>query len=57
MATKLLRATVPISRELGRMRTIHPNRARDEDLDVFLGMTRYSFAAVRQYIGRRMGPA
>jgi hypothetical protein len=52
MATRLKSATVPISREIGRMRTIPPNRARDEDLHVFLGMTRYSFAAVRHYIRR-----
>jgi hypothetical protein len=57
MATRLKPVTAPISREIGRMRSILPNRARDEDLDFFLVVSKASFKAAGRYIDRLMGRA
>jgi hypothetical protein len=57
MATRLRPATAPVTREIGTMRSIPPNRARDEDLDFFLAISKESFKAAGRYIGRLLGRA
>lgn len=57
MATRLKPATGPITREIGRLRSIPPNRARDEDLDFFLAISQESFKTAGRYIDRLLGRA
>jgi hypothetical protein len=56
MATRLIPETVPVSREIGRMRIIRPNRARDADLDVFLWLSERSLRVAGQEIDRLIRP-
>lgn len=53
IATRLTPATLPISWEMGRMRSILPGRARDEELAFFLAMSRESLKVVGRYIKAR----
>jgi hypothetical protein len=55
MATRLKPPTAPVSHQIGRLRGIHPNRARDEDLDFFLAMSKQSLKAAGRYIDRMIG--
>ena len=55
MATRLRPATVPVSHGIGRLRGIVPNRARDEDLDFFLAMSKESLKVAGRYIDELLG--
>ena len=57
MATRLHAAKTPISRERGRMRIIPPNRARDEDLHVFLGLHQESLRVTSRDLDELIRPA
>lgn len=57
MATHLHPVKAPISRERGRMRIIPPNRARDEDLDFFLALSKESAKSAGRYIDELLGHA
>jgi hypothetical protein len=54
MATTLKPATAPVSREIGRMRSIVPIRARDEELAFFMAMSRESLRVAGRYIRKRL---
>jgi|GEM_PF-6699990 len=51
------RARVPVDRRRGCMRSIHPDRARDEDLQFFLWISRRSLRALSQEIDELIRPA
>jgi hypothetical protein len=57
MVTHLHPVKAPISRERGRMRIIPPSRARDEDLDFFLAVSRTSAKLAGRYIDELLGHA
>lgn len=57
MATRLKPATTRVSHRIGRLRGIAPNRARDEDLDFFLAISRQSLKAAGRYIDEMLGRA
>ena len=56
MATRLKPETVPIARGVGRMRSIRPNRARDEDLHVFLWLSERSLRATARELDELIRP-
>lgn len=56
MQVKMKRATSKVTSARGRRRSIAPDRARDEDLHVFLKVSRLSQKAIRWYIDRLLGP-
>lgn len=57
MATYIKRARLRPRRALGRVRSIPRDRARDEDLHVFLQVSRLSRRAIANYIDGLIGPA
>lgn len=57
MAMRLKPAMVRVSHRIGRLRGIAPNRARDEDLDFFLAISKRSLKAAGRYIDELLGRA
>lgn len=57
MATRLKPATTHVSHRIGRLRGIAPNRARDEDFDFFLAISKQSLKATGRYIDELIRPA
>ncbi len=55
--TPTTRSRVRISRSRGRLRSIVPDRARDDDLGVFLSMSKLSRRAIAAYLDNLLGPA
>jgi hypothetical protein len=56
MRMSMKRATARITLARGRRRSIHSDRARDDDLYVFLQVSRQSRRAIRWYVDRLLGP-
>jgi hypothetical protein len=56
MATRLKPATVPLSRQIGRLRSISPNRARDEDLNIFLWLSERSLRTTARELEQLIRP-
>ena len=57
MAMHLKRVRLRPSLTRGRWRSIPRDRARDEDLDFFLKMSKLSRRAIRNYVDHLLGPA
>lgn len=57
MRTHVKRARIPVDRRWGCMRSIHPDRARDEDLRFLLRMSRASLRVAGAYIDKMLGTA
>lgn len=55
MRMSMKRATARIRVARGRKRSIHPDRARDEDLNFFLKVSRESARMAGRYIDRLLG--
>jgi hypothetical protein len=57
MPTHLQRTRLRPTRSLGRWRSIHPDRARDEDLRFFLSMSKISLRITGEEIDELIRPA
>lgn len=57
MFTHARRGPVRVLWTRGCMRPVPPDRARDEDLHVFLKVSKRSRKSIRWYIDRLLGPA
>ena len=55
MPMHMQRTRLRPSRALGRWRSIHPERAKDEDLDFFLWISKRSRRAISNYIDNLLG--
>lgn len=57
MPTHLQRTRLRPTRSLGRWRSIHPDRARDEDLDFFLWISKRSRRSLAWEMDQLIRPA
>jgi hypothetical protein len=55
MPAEVKRGAVPVAKGIGRKRRIVPGRARDEELNFFLAMSRESLKVAGRYIDRLLG--
>lgn len=57
MHTRMRRAVAPVTRARGCKRSIRPERARDEDLRIFLKLSKASRRALSEEIDQLIRPA